>query len=365
MMTYVDPLLGTRFLQSARSRCVAAGVREQAAWCDFIFAYYAMFMSTRRGHPRLADRYTKSARRFLEGLPVPDRLLPLELFLKGLVAEREMRWAVAGAYYDQAIALAEKHLYGTLEHCLAIMNKAQVDFFGEDLAGLEATLGRMRALSRSSPQSVLPTYTAIMESALLFARGRFEESKAMYEELIATLFRGPPNRLGWACKLFGHSRGVYLDDPRTARREFAADFEAARRFGALRYMRAGAIAALGAILEANALRVGDPSATVSRVRELARFAHRAPPYMAGGAWRALAYAADARGAPREALRLLARAEREALACAQPMQAEVARYQRGLRIGGEEGRALVLAARRAAREGGTAELMLEEDAGLRG
>ncbi|MCK6545365.1 hypothetical protein L6R52_05810, partial [Myxococcota bacterium] len=73
---------------------------------------------------------------------------------------------------------------------------------------------------------------------------------------------------------------------------------------------------------------------------------------------------DATGAPDAALPLLARAEHEARALGQRLDAAIAAYQRGVRVGGDEGARLVLLAQRDVAALGAHMRVLEEDRGRR-
>jgi hypothetical protein len=80
--------------------------------------------------------------------------------------------------------------------------------------------------------------------------------------------------------------------------------------------------------------------------------------------RAEAYLSDALGLPERALRQLWLAEQAAQAFHQPLDAALARYQRGLRLGADQGRALREQARAAVRHRGAAGRLLDEDVALR-
>jgi hypothetical protein len=82
------------------------------------------------------------------------------------------------------------------------------------------------------------------------------------------------------------------------------------------------------------------------------------------ALRARAYLADAEGRPAEAIAILERAEGVASAARRPIDAAVARAQRGKRLGGDEGAALLRRSRADLAALGAGERLLEEDAALR-
>jgi hypothetical protein len=119
-------------------------------------------------------------------------------------------------------------------------------------------------------------------------------------------------------------------------------------------------ASLAAMIEAQALRPGHPDASARRARRYAGLARRAVPLYAGTAERALAYVEDARGRPDRALALLRASEAAAAAGGRPIDAELARFQRGLREGGDGGRARCDQTVRRVREAALSEDLLFED-----
>jgi hypothetical protein len=66
------------------------------------------------------------------------------------------------------------------------------------------------------------------------------------------------------------------------------------------------------------------------------------------------------GRPQHALHRLERAERIAETYGQPIDVAIARYQRGLRLGGDEGKALMRSAEQAVVRAGSRTLLLHED-----
>jgi hypothetical protein len=363
LVAYLDPLAGTRVLQRVRAEAWRAGAGEVAAWCDWTFAYYALFTNGRAGPVPLADRYMASARRLLPDEALSDRVRALSGFVAGVRAERDARWDLARTHYDQALTVAERVGFGTTEHALVMMNRAQVDLFSQRLHDLETRIATMRATSRGSPQTTLVTYADILEVFALLYQGRVAEARAVHDAVVRRLEAGGRNRLGYATRLVGYGIDVQEDVP-GAHLRLRRDLEEGRRFGALRYMRLGAVLAIGAIVEANALRRGETGASYVRTMKLAKESLRAPPLLVGAAYRAMAYAEDARGESGRAIALLERAEREATAREQRVERAIAKYQRAKRIGGSEGARLAAAARDDLGKAGAKESVLEEDAGGR-
>ncbi|MBX3276200.1 MAG: hypothetical protein KF729_38460, partial [Sandaracinaceae bacterium] len=73
---------------------------------------------------------------------------------------------------------------------------------------------------------------------------------------------------------------------------------------------------------------------------------------------------DGRGRPAASLALLERAEALSLAHARPVAAAIARYQRGARLGGDEGAALCRDAEGVIAQAGLSPALLQEDPALR-
>jgi hypothetical protein len=108
-----------------------------------------------------------------------------------------------------------------------------------------------------------------------------------------------------------------------------------------------------------------PDASYASVETLAKRAEKSTPLGRHMAIRAAAYAADYVGSPPEkALGILLRAERLAERVNQRMDIAIARYQRGIRIGGSEGEGLIASARALMQEAGAHPLLLEEDVARR-
>jgi len=129
-------------------------------------------------------------------------------------------------------------------------------------------------------------------------------------------------------------------------------------------MYGGAFAMIGALLEANALRSGAPDARHDSMERYARVVDTTPPLAAGASWRARAYAADAAGQPHVALALLERAEHVATRYGRRLDAAIAKWQRGRRIGGDAGAASCREAEAIVTDAGATHALLAEDVALR-
>jgi hypothetical protein len=166
-------------------------------------------------------------------------------------------------------------------------------------------------------------------------------------------------------EFFGGYGDLFWGDPIALRASSERFMKVARRFRPLSTYFAGGVASILAVTEAAALRLGDRRASVRKIDRWAAIARAAPPFFTSGAVRAQAYAADHRKKPERALELLR--EAEAMADLRDLRVSrgIARYQRGIRIGGDEGRELVALARADLASVGAHDHLLEEDPVLRG
>jgi hypothetical protein len=339
---------------------------ERAAYCDFLFSYLALFSSNKRGPVPLADRYLQAGiqRQRLTG--DDDALIRVfPRFIEGLDAFRQTRWDDAlAAFTETSSALQRAGLYGTYEHLLVLVLESEMGLWKQDIHAFAEMAPAFRKAALDSRDSALRYYAEIHDMALLFFQGRLQELRRRYQQMISELPRDPPTRQTRLADIYRWLPDLLDTDCHEARRGLERALGRRSSMGPLSYMSAGVVAGFAALAEANALRTGDPEASARRVRHWARISAKAPPLMPGMAQRALAYAADAKGRQQRALDLLRAAEEAAARDGRPLDEAVCRYQRGKRIGGGEGQALMQAAREQIADRGATELMLEEDAGLR-
>jgi hypothetical protein len=370
MAGYFDPLAGIRLLSRARRAFDRTGRARAAAWCEYIFAYMSLFATPRRGRIRLAERWAASAAARIAGarLEAVDMLAVFPGFLRAIDVLREGRWTEGGALLDDAIAALERGGgQGTFLHLLVEVHRAEVPFFAEDVGESARALARLRSVVRDADASAIGGHVETLEVLLRLYEGRHEEAARLARAADARFAGGPLVIQGFFARMLPPATTALVGGPADIAAARAQVEEAVRSFRRLRplsNMFAGAFAAFAALVEAAALRTGDRAASFARVRRLAAIAGRAPPFLATGGQRALAYAWDARGRPSRALEALDRAEREALSFGQRIGAAIARHQRGLRKGGAEGAALTASARALALEAGASPRVLEEDAGRR-
>ncbi len=361
-----DPLAGIRILQRARRGFADAGAPEEAAWCDFIFAHFALYRDPKPGRVRLAERYRASAETILTQNQIDTPALrALPPFLDGLAAFRNAQWTLARQQIDAAAELMEKAGHeGSFEHLVVLSYRSQLDFSLQDVAALDADLSRCRRLAADCGDTALQGRFVLQTGALQYLRGELEECGDTIQGLIDT-YSGERPMIQWAAaRLYIQFFRTHTADPIAARRGYAEAMGWARRFKILNTIWANLHATFGAIIEANALRVGDPAASVRQVKRLADFAEATIPLMAGGSHRARAYAADSVDRPAEAIEHLRRAESISGRHGRGIDVAIARHQLGMRLGGDEGAALEAAARESVQASGSSLVILDEDVGLR-
>jgi hypothetical protein len=365
LVGYFDPLAGLRFLRRARTTYVRRGDGERVAWVDLVFAYFAYFGARRAGPVRLAERYRHSASVHLGVRRVSSvevRVFPS--FLDGVAAHRDGRWADAEkALGDTVDAIEKANLHGTFEHMIALVHRAQIPYFAQQLDDADHWLQHFAQASRASDDSAIRCHVDFLGVQLDVLRGRHAEALARGAEIRAR-WGAEPTFQRFVAALETSCAEIFVGDAREARARVERAIREHARFRPMHSMYGGSFAAIAALVEATALREKDPAASARRVRRYAAWADGACPLGTAGALRALAYAADATNAPTRALAHLERAEAEAAHVGQTIDVAIARYQRGIRLGGDEGRALVAGAREAIVAAGSREAVLEEDAGRR-
>jgi hypothetical protein len=360
LVGYFDPFAGMRALRRTRERSDRSGAREHAAWCDYVFAYWALFMASRRGPVPLAARYRAAAEARLAGQRVEaPQVIAYPYILDSVGAMRDGRWADARAAADRICQInAEAGFEGRMEDMLGSMQGCHVELFAQDFARLEPKLRKFRITMRDHGDSAAVCQHQLVEAANAHRLARFAESS----EITARIRAAWPDHDWTVLRAFFEISNAFFDartDPIAARRRVA---EAQRRvpFGVFSSMYGGHLASAAALAEALAIRSGDRDASPRKVARWARICAKAPPFGHTGGLRALAYVADARGETARAVALFARAEGEAMAFGQRLDAGIARYQRGRRVGGDEGADLMQSARTLVTDAACGAGVLDED-----
>jgi tetratricopeptide (TPR) repeat protein len=359
---YYEPLAGMRLQARVRDRCDRNGRREYAAWSDFTFAYFALFLQVHRGPSGLADRYRIAAEERLDGRSAEHHAVrAFPFLLDAVVAQREGRWTEGAAAADRALAVIEEGgLQGTMEHLFVLVHRFQMDLFAQSELPMAASLARMRRASGDSADTALRCHVLSAEVCQRALFGDLEGASRTARRLLESLPRDIWTFQRIAMNVTAALPDVLTTDCRDARRRVRDALVAGRSLRPFENMYLPGFGGVAAMIEACALRAGADDTDIPFIREIARRSRVACPLAHTVGARALAYVEDHLGRPEEAIRLLASAEIDALAFGHRVDAAVARYQRGLRLGGEEGRALCDSARALATECGARAIVLSED-----
>jgi hypothetical protein len=362
LVGYIDPIAGVRILRRARGGFARAGAVERVVWCDCLFAFFAEIGSGATSTPWRVRRHRERAERLCaeHGLDAP-RLEVMRAFLDGMATFRRGDWEATAALWERALADAEATgLRGGFEHAYLSVQAGFVHMVRQRPRQVVPCIEAGLANVRDNGEVATLAYVHAGRALLALWSGDLEGARGFYEAATASLPRERftiQRAVTWILRL---QLGVY-DGERTAREALArGELANAERHGLLDGVTGGFYASLVALSHATALRAGDASADAALVQRLARRSVGRPPCGAGDAERAMAYLEDARGRPTEALAWLERAERAAVAHDRAIATAIARFQRGLRIGGDEGAALVAAGEQAIAELGASSILLRED-----
>jgi len=361
-----DPLAGMRLLLRARRRHARRGEHELAASAELSLAYFAFQADGLRPPLRLWERWEAAARARLGEGPIATPMPRLTLgFLEGMRLSRDNRIAAAAEAFEACIGDGVRAgMWGTVEHLMGMGALASTLLTGNRYREGAEWVARCVEVARGRRDNAALAMVALLELLLAAFCGPAEAGR---ELAAAHLARAPTDRLtvpAAAVGIYQWLPRAWCDPPAVVRAGLADARRSARPFHLETSIFGSTIASISALAEANALRAGVPGASAATVRRWRRVADRRLPYYPMPAYRAEAYAADAEGRPEEALRLLREAERRAAVLDRPGDVAICRFQRGLRVGGAEGDALVAEARATIIALGATERLLEEDAALR-
>jgi tetratricopeptide (TPR) repeat protein len=362
LVSYFNPIAGVRFVLRARDGFDRAGAVEQAAWCDYVLAYSALFADPTRRRVPLSSRYAAAARaRLGDRIPRTVEVRAFPLVIDGFAALRTGDLAAAEPLLDAALAELEAGgLAGTFAHMYPLFNRGEIDLARQDVVALGRTVRRMIGACRETGERALRCQTTLFEAYVYAFRGDLDQALGVLDALLVSWPDEPPTIQRYLIEMVTHGFSLHGTDPRTLRARFARTMEGQRRFRLTHSADAGLYAATAAIIEARAFLAGDPRASPRAVAHWADVARAAPPFGNTRALRALAYVEEARGRPERALALLAEAEKEAGSLGQVLDVALARHQRGKRLGGDEGRRLVEEGLAGIARCGAGAVHLEED-----
>ena len=363
LVTLLDAMEGMRLGRLARDSFAEAKSREDAAQCEYTLAMVAEWLTGRTGASSLSARYRNAARRHLGDpslRPRAPRPLAMEEAIDGFRSLRDGDWVAAAHAYDRSIESYDRAgLTGTMDQLYMLSTRVRIELYRQNLEAVGGQIERLERAVGATEGSQMATHLAYTTALYRIFQGRSEEAR---DALRATL-----DRLGaeaFTADLFIvrriDCRALLYSDPVRGWRSHRSAQHEGRRFSLDRCFERGWHLGVAALLEAAALRLRAPGASARRIRYWAWTTRSACPVGAGMTTRAAAYAADAAGQPERALRLLADAERQAREARRPLDAAVARYQRGRRLGGSEGTREMEAARTDVERAGSSVAFLDED-----
>jgi hypothetical protein len=360
MIGYFEPRAGVAALMRARAVFLRDGADEGASWAEYILAVLAMFGARRAGQVPLAQRYARSAARRLVGTPNPHReVVACAQFVEAYAAMRSGAWDEAVRAVEAALDLTTAAgLLGTHAHLFALQTRAEVELWRQDFASFRVQSRRFRAaVIGTAAEFPVAAHRALDR----YAAGDFAGAAEALEGLARAWPADVPTIQLAMIKLF--LALFYALDGHVGR---AWSIVRARGEGLdpIDSINGGFLAAIRARVELMALRDGLPGASAQRVRRLADLQAGAAPIFATQGLRVHAFLEDWRGHRARAMELLARAEAEALALNQRLDAAAALFARGRRLGGSEGALLCARARSLAVSCGAGARHIEADDPIR-
>jgi hypothetical protein len=356
-----DQITGLRLMLRTRDALLRSRDAVGVAICHYFLWGLAMNVDRHDRRSRLATRYHEAAERGLSGRVLDDpaadliRLTPL-----ALSAQRSGEWERSWTLHTSLIDVAERNgLVGTAPYRIGLVGRFSSAVWSQKVALAAEAHGALRGEIERTNNYWLWGWEAHQTLKLY----RMDPSLDDLEQWLASApdGLGPRQRLEY--ELAAAVPQWIAGDVRGAARRLRAAF--ARHLRVRTTMFTGVYASLTALTEATALRAGDPDASAGLVRRCARIAAVAPPWAVTRAIRALAYVADAERRPGRACALLRQAAAEATRRGQPVDAAIAEYQLGLRLGGDEGDALRRAATASVEAAGlrTPDCLREDQVGL--
>ncbi|HEX6239781.1 MAG TPA: hypothetical protein VFZ61_02760, partial [Polyangiales bacterium] len=363
MIGYFDPIGGLRHMMRARRTYRQAGNRIQAAEVEYVLAYLSLWTSPKQGKTALGESYLASARRVLGGQaqPVHGRPFALDLMVRGVHALHEGQFAAAAQHLDAAIAFyVANGRRGSFEHLYCWLYRQYAAHQRQDTSAWRPVLEATGREIEDGHESALRCHVGIARTRLELVTGHVEEARRVGRETLLTWPQDEPSYQRFLMRLGMLTPEIYVGDGVRARADLNELLREHARFLPTYNMLGPDLLSHLAIFEAEALRRGVSGASRRKVEAWARRAEQACPMGRHMAMRAAAYAADYTGEPGDALRWLERAESRAAEVGQTIDVAVARYQRGLRLGGAQGTTLVQSAEQLLAETHAHPMLLQED-----
>ena len=357
-VAYFDPLAGLDLMRRARSRAARKGAYDATTFCDYTFAYFALFGARRSGRVPLYERFRARADKFAKGRAQEAENAAWPMFLDGVVAMRDAEWDRAAEHMDAACDLLQRAgQVGTQSLMYILFARNEVEVWRQNAFGYQRVYERVRAAVEESGTGTMRCQLD-MGAALIRV---WSGDAAGGAEMLAELHRSWPVDVR-TVQRFIIAGGMQIVHTIRGETSLARDLAARLMAGEYGYNPLDTIYATyfansAALAEVAALRGGDPKASAARVRKYARISAEGPPFSRTPAARALAYLDEHLGKPEAAMARFEAAECEALRLGQRVDAAISRFNRGRRLGGDSGAGLVLSARALLAEVGVSEKLL--------
>ncbi len=357
-VAYFDPLAGLDMMRRSRAAAARAGAYDATAFCDYTFAYFSLFGTRKSGRVPLYERFRARAERFAAVHPSEGDNAAWPLFLDGVSALREGRWDSAASLIDAAgEALQRAGQVGTQSMMYVLFARLELEVWRQSGFGYQRNYERVRAAIDESHSGTMRCQVEMGAALLRLWSG----DVAGYKEILAELQQTWPREVRTVQQLIiamGMLSAATMSGDFVFARDLAARLLAGETgFSPLDTIYARWFTNAAALAEVGALRLGDPKASAARVRKYVRISEEGPP-LGRSNERALAYLEEHMGAPEAAMARFEAAEREAVRLGQPMDAALARFARGKRLGGDTGAALIVSARALLAENGISDRLFE-------
>jgi hypothetical protein len=279
----------------------------------------------------------------------------------GIRSLHEGRMNEAAERLDAAIAFYERSgRKGSFESLFCWLNREYAARFKQDADAWSVTLEAYCRAVDEGQDSALRCHAGFARSRHALMRGDLDGAAQIAIETHAAWPQDEPSYQRCLAEVYMLTPQIYRGDGVRARARLTEVLRDHARFMPAQNMLGPDLLGHCAIFEVAALRRGVRGASRRRVVRWARAAELSCALGRHMAMRAAAYAADHEGEPQRALALLARAELRAAEVDQRVDVAVARYQRGIRMSGSAGQALVASAERLLAQTGAHPLLFDED-----
>lgn len=359
MLAWKEPLASIDFVQRRRS---AARHPADGAWCDALLAYLSFAATRERSDEGRARRFEAAARARLALRADPEALAMLH-GAASLAAMRAGRWDASVASGLEAARIVED--LGRVRshtHIAYLLNATGGLIWGERPQEAARSLDGLASRIHEG-ETAIRLHIRVIRVGLTTMLGQFGQARAIADEIAAEHQQPVTTFAALIDGMMAAFADVHTGEPRRSHERVQALLDGAAPMRPMQGMYGGAFASFAALVAANALRAGVdvPMALFEQYEKLAR---TAVPFGHTGAIRAMAYARDAARDGVECLSLLSRAEAEAIRWGHPISAAIARYQRGIRVGGDDGDELIRRAEAELITVGADRRILDEDFGRR-